>query len=319
VDSAEHAPSDSAKVSGMPSPLSPAIQNHLLLHGPCTVEEIHEALVAQAITTTKTATGVRNALTGCRFAFRLPDERWDLTTRAMSGVILTVRPRSRLRDNVLWVHRDLEPFDGLLTGREVPLLTGGSARLGGGSEVRTLVGPDGWLPEIPLGGLIGLRWSGHALDVFGIEQPVPTDAAALAPVRDLLRRHAEALSQPHRTQPELAAVFISALREAPELFSQPLPPLSEILPLAERAFDDTSLWEAHRDGRRLTLHLPHRVYDELSRRADLLGERVPDHAAVLLGAAVDRVQALVRARQDPPYYGDRYRDEDVISALRWTS
>ncbi|MCW2669953.1 MAG: hypothetical protein JWO27_1850 [Frankiales bacterium] len=306
-------------VSRMPSPLTRAVQNHLMLHGPCTVEEIHEALAAQAIMTTRTATGVRNALTGSPFAFRLPDERWDLTSRAMSGVILTVRPRSRLRDSVLWVHRDLEPFDGLLTGREVPLLSGGCARLGGGSEVRTLVGPDGWLPEIPPGGLVGLRWSGHALDVFPIEQPVPTDPAALAPVRDLLRRHSESLSQPHRVKPELAAVFLSALREAPELFSQPLPPLSEILPLPEHAFDDTALWEAHRDGRRLTLHLPPRVYDELSRRADLLGEQVPDHAAVLLGAAVDRVQALVRARHDPPYYEDRYRDDDVLSPLRWTS
>ena len=45
--------------------------------------------------------------------------------------------------------------------------------------------------------------------------------------------------------------------------------------------------------------LPLRVHEELARRADLLGERLPDYLTLLLGAAADRVQL------PPPRY-DRY-------------
>lgn len=261
---------------------------------------------------TATIRCARTSLGGCRFAFQLPDQRWDLTTRALAGVVLTVRPRSRLRDNVLWVHRDLEPFDGLLTRDRIPLRSGGSARLGGG-QIRTLIGPDGWLPEVPAGELLALRWDGLALDLFAVAQPVSTD---LPLVRELLGRHREGLARSYGPPPEMAAVFISALREAPELFSVPQLPLSEVFPLRTDELTDTSLWEAHRDGRRLTLHLPHRVYDELHRRAELLGEHLADHAAVLLGAATDRVRVATGSRYANEYGYSDYRDDDVLQPLR---
>ena len=288
-----------------------AIHEHLIAHGPATAEEIHRALLDAGVTSGKTPSSIRTSLGSSRFAFQLPDQRWDLTTRALAGVVLTVRPRSRLRDNVLWVHRDLEPFDGLLTGDTIPLLSGGVARLGGG-QIRTLIGPEGWLPDVPPGDLLGLRWTGRALDVFPVDQPVSTD---LAPVRDLLRRHLEGLAKPYGAHPEMATVFVSVLREAPQLFSTPQPPLSEIFSLSIAELSDASAWEAHTDGRRLTLHLPERVYDELQRRAEMLGEHLADHAAVLLGAASDRVKVAVRGRYEQEYY-EAYRDEDVTRPLR---
>jgi hypothetical protein len=303
----------------MPSSLIPAIHDHLLTHGPSTPEEIHQALLEQTVTSAKTASGVRNALASYQLAFRMPDERWDLTTRVLTGVVLTVRPRSRLRDGILWIHKDLEPFDGLLSEGTIPLLSGGSAHLGGGGEIRTLLGPDGWLPAIAPGDLIGLRWTGYALDVFTVDQTVPTDDTAVALAREVLRQHAAGLPTTYRAKPQFGGIFISALREVPDLFSQPLPPLSELVPFDDREFADSSVWEAHSDGRRLTLHLPQRVYDELDRRATLLGEALPDHAAVLLGAAVDRARPLLGRVHEDERYDEPDWTRDVLQPLRWTS
>ncbi|MFN2537750.1 MAG: hypothetical protein ABR549_06305 [Mycobacteriales bacterium] len=147
---------------------------------------------------------MRRELTSWSLAFRLPDGRWDLTLRRLTGVVLTVRPRT--------------------------------------------------------------------------------------------------LRTKYSVKPDVATVFLSALREAPDLFTVPQKPLSEIFPLEGGRLHDTRFWEAHRDGRRLTSHLPERVYDELARRSDLLGEHLVDHAAVLLGAALDRVV--------PP--SDRYSYHDDL-------
>jgi hypothetical protein len=302
----------------MPSSLTPAIHEYLLLHGPSTADEIHQALVEQAVTTTKSANGVRNALASHQLAFRLPDDRWDLTTRILTGVVLTVRARSRLRDGILWIHQDLEPYDGLLGQPAIPLHSGGSARLGGGGEIRTLVGPEGWLPDVTPGDLIALRWTGQALDVFAVDQAAPVDEEAVGLARTVLRRHADGLPITPRSRPQLGGVIISALREVPDLFARPMPPLSEILPFPDRELADTSLWEAHRDGRRLTLHLPARVYDEIDRRSKLLGEALPDHAAVLLGAAVDRARPLLGRDREEAYYEEPYWARDALSPMRWT-
>ena len=295
--------------------LRDAIQQHLLAHGPSSADDIHRALIAAEITSAKTPAGVRSSLTGSRFAFQLPDDRWDLTTRALAGVVLTVRPRSRIRHNVLWVHGDLEPFDALLTGDTIPLTSGGLVRRGGG-RIRTLIGPDGWLPDVAPGELIALRWNGHALEVFAVDARVPADATQ---IQALLRSHLASLRHDRYSTPSLVTVLLSALREDPELFCTPQLPLSEVFPLPQAELTDTSPWEGQRDGRRLTLHLPHRVYDERERRARLLGEDLADHAAVLLGAASDRVKVEYRA-----YDLDRYdyRDDpdwlanEVVRPLR---
>ena len=292
--------------------LRDAITHYLHVHGPSSVEDLLDALREDGVTTARTPGSLRSSLSSSPIAFQLPDGRWDLTTRVLAGAVLTVRPRSRLRDNVLWVHGDLEPFDGLLGRDGLPLASGGQVRRGGG-QVRTLVGPDGWLPDVPPGELLGLRWTGHALDVFAVDSPVDPDGSAREAIQVLLRRHRTELGRPYGGAPSLATVVLSALREAPDLFAQPQLPLSEILPLPPAELDDTSVWEEHKDGRRLTLHLPERVYDELSRRADLLGERLQDHAAVLLGAATDRVR--VTFEQRPYDYGYPY-DEDLLRPLR---
>jgi hypothetical protein len=299
--------------------LREAIYQFLLTRGPSTAEAIHTTLLAEGVTTYKTPTGVRNALSASALAFQRPDGTWDLTTRALAGVVLTVRLRSRLRDNVLWVHDDLEPFDGLLEGRRIPLASGGTAELGGG-QIRTLLGPEGWLPDVPAGHLMALRWTGGALEVFPVE--LAPEAADVTDLRELLRRHANGLHTPYGGTLRLTTVLLSVLREAPDAFAQPRLPLSEILPWDSMEISDDSAWRADRDAQPLTLRLPRRVHDELARRAGLLGEHVADHAAVLLGAAVDRVRLTVSDRYDQWQDWQSYQegpDEASVLPLRLQS
>jgi hypothetical protein len=113
----------------------------------------------------------------------------------------------------------------------------------------------------------------------------------------------------------MSTVLLSVLREAPDLFAQPRLPLSEILVSEPLELGDTSIWEPHGQARRLTLHLPHRVYDELARRAELLGERLEDHAAVLLGAASDRVRLNLPDTRSYSSY-DYDFDPEELGAVR---
>lgn len=292
--------------------LRDGIHRHLQEHGPATAEEIHAALYASGVTSNPSSSSVRSSLSSSKFCFQHPDKRWDLTSRALTGVVLTVRPRSRLRTNVLWAHADLEPFDQLLVDGSVPLLTGGCATPGSG-KIRTLIGPEGWLPDVPPDGLIGLRWTGSLLDVFAVDNPVESSPKALASLRLLFSQHHLSLRTTSSYYPYdekevlFSSVLISALREVPELFASPQLPLSEIYAMKPAILKDPTVYEDERTTT-LTLDVPRRVHEELVRRAQLLGERLEDHAAVLLGGASDRV-VVDRDTQSDLYRYERQGDD----------
>ena len=267
-----------------------AIRAHLLVHGPATPDALLTALRTSGATTAKTSSGIRSALVSSRLTRELADGRWDLRARRLAGSVLTTRPRSRLADGVLWVHRDLEPFSLLGTG--LPLATGGVAQFRG-SEVTTLVGPRGWLPEVSPGQLLALRWEGQALHVATVDEVPALDAPAVRRVQAVLRDHLTFARPSYygasETVTDLCLIVLSALDEVPDLLASSLPPLRELLPLPERFAAETGVWEAHGPRTTLTLRVPPRVYDELQRRAGLLGDDVRDYAALLLGAAADRL------------------------------
>jgi hypothetical protein len=58
------------------------------------------------------------------------------------------------------------------------------------------------------------------------------------------------------------------------------------------------------------------VHEELARRADLLGEQLPDYLCLLLTAAADRVQ-LPAPRYDRYVPYERPYDSDVVQLDRW--
>jgi hypothetical protein len=269
------------------------IHQYLAQHGPSAEADIHAALHAAGRTTAKTPQSVVRLLTETRAAERLLDGRWDLVSRRLAGCVFTTRARAVVRDHTLWVHRDLEPLDSVH-----PTVLGGFALASGGTAtwrgtaVRSLVGPPGWLPAVTPGRLLALRWDGHALAVSAVDDEPAMDSAPVRHLRALLGLHARHRQQRYYGQPapDLSQVVLSALREDPDLLRQPMPPLSELLPLPDTELDSHELW-AGDQREAVTLRLPLRTVEELTRRAELIGDRAADYASMLLTATVDRVRA----------------------------
>lgn len=263
----------------------------LLAHGHLPEPDLFARLSEAGHTTAKTSAGLRSSLAMHPHCLQRPDGRWDTTIRLLTGSTLTVRVRSRVRDDVLWIHRDLEPYAPLVAGAGLPLAAGGRVRLGE-SQVPTWVGPPGWLPPIPDGGLLGLSWDGTQLAVRPVPDAPTADDPAVRSAIALLRQHAGATRAVDRwgTRERLtfAGTVTSALMEDPDLFATPLLPLSEllVLPMTEAPRGWEELPAA---GEQVLVPVSPRIADELGRRAQALGESVTQHASMLLTAAVDRV------------------------------
>lgn len=269
----------------------------LLAHGHLAESDLFARLRDNGATTAKTSAGLRGSLLSHPSCLQRPDGRWDTTLRLLVGSTLTVRVRSRVREDVLWIHQDLEPYVPLVIRAGVPLASGGRVRRGD-SQVLTWVGPPGWLPPIPDGGLLGLSWDGTQLSVRPVQNPPAADDPAVGSAIALLRQHA---SSPRgidrwrvRERLSFAGTVTSALMEDPDLFALPLLPLSELLMLpmtaAPRGWDELPV-----EGQQVLVPLSLRVADELTRRAQALGKSVVEHASMLLTAAVDRVLPPTRS------------------------
>jgi hypothetical protein len=238
-----------------------------------------------------------------------PDGRWDAAVRLLQGQVFTTRPRTS-RDDVVWTHRDLDPLTLLPT---LPLDSGGVLVRGKG-QAECWTGPAGWLPALSEGGLLALRWTGTSLSASAVDVPAG-DSGDVRRVREILDRHARLDRHPvwnPRPEVSLARAVLSALVEAPDLFAAPLPPLRELVPLPEglRPCDDGAPGTRDARIRVVEVPLPERVHGELVRRADLIGERLSEYAALLLGAAADRVQPGPREyagydAYEPPGYPAR--------------
>ena len=320
VDGAPHAGPKTCIVRGMTRALAAAAPDLLLEHGPLTLAQLHEIALERELTRSRNADTLRHSVTSAEGVVLRPDGRFDTAARLLRDQVFTTRPRPGERDGVLWTYRDL---DALAALRRLPLASGGNLRRGDG-DVESWTGPDGWLPDTGPGQLLGLRWDGAELHVFAVDDVPAGDADALRDVREVLARHARAINRPAWPEPRasLTRTVISALVEDPQLFSRPLPPLRELLPLPEdlRPQDGAPVRDSDRLARIVEVPIALRVHEELGRRADLLGEQLPDYLSLLLSAAADRVQL------PPPRY-DRYEtysspytveDDDVIRLDRWS-
>jgi hypothetical protein len=283
-------------------------------HGPLDLQQLHALALERGLTRAKTASSLKYSLDAQHYVVR-PDGRYDTAARLLRGQVFTTRLRRAPADAVLWTYRDLDPLAALPA---LPLAAGGSVSRSA-SRVESWTGPQDWLPDPAAGELLGLRWDGTALHV----SPVPDvrgDTESARDVREVLARHARASrshSSPYEPRPSLTETVLSALVEDPDLFGLPRPPLRELLPLPEDLRpQDCRERDSLRTAQIVEVPLPLRVHDELCRRADLLGEGLPEYLSLLLGAAADRVQL------PPPAY-DRYvpyvpyvPDQDDVVALR---
>ncbi|MFP5218921.1 MAG: hypothetical protein ACLGIG_04180 [Actinomycetes bacterium] len=221
---------------------------------------------------------------------------------------------------MLWTYRDL---DALAALPRMPLTDGGELRRGQGA-IESWTGPKGWLPATSADELLALRWDGAALHVSVVGDVAPEDSDVVRDVREVLGRHARGqlrygLSSEPRAS--LTKTVLSALVEDPALFARPLPPLRELMPLPEslRPSDGEPGRDPGLRARIVEVPVPLRVYDELGRRADLIGERLPDYLSLLLGAAADRVQLAPYRYDRYEPYGGPYTPEggDVVRLDAW--
>lgn len=303
----------------MPSALAALAAELILDQGPLPLDQIHAVALEREVTRSRTSNSLRQSLSGAAFFVR-PDGRYDTAARLLQGSCFTTRPRRSPRDGVLWLSRDVDPLLALEPSR-LPLKAGGEVCPGAG-DTATWVGPAGWLPDLPHGELLALSWDGTALEVSPARSVPASDSDDVAEVRTMLAGHASARHRdrwPSAATPPLTAVVLSALIEEPTLFRKPLPPLSELLPLPEHLrplVDDVPRRELEGYDV-LQLPVPRRVHRELQRRADLLGDHLPDYAAMLLGAAADRLLPADRRPYDryTPY--DDVYDDNVVAPARW--
>lgn len=288
----------------------------LLEHGPLSLADLHALAVERGLTRSKTSSSLRDSLSADRYVVR-PDGRYDTAIRLLRGQVFTTRARGSAGDGVLWTYRDLDP---LTTLPRLPLTVGGEMTCGA-SAVESWTGPQGWLPDMSPGELLALRWDGRALHVHAVQDVVDGASERAREVREVLGRHARRQRRPawsYEPRPSLAQTVLSALVEEPSLFAAPLPPLRELLPLPEDLRpQDTGERDPERTATIIEVPVPLRAHEELTRRADLLGERLPDYLCLLLTAAADRVQ-LPAPRYDRyvPYEQPEY-GEDVIRLDRW--
>lgn len=319
VDDASRQRFRTVTVLDMPSAIAALAAELILDQGPLALDQVHAVALEREVTRSRTSSSLRQSLSGPAFVLR-PDGRYDTAARMLQGSCFTTRPRRSPRDGVLWLSRDVEPLFALGLAR-LPLKGGGDVSPGAGGAP-TWVGPAGWLPDVPHGELLALSWDGTALDVSPATSVPAGDADIVADVRKMLAAHASARHRdrwPYAAAPPLTAVVLSALLEEPTLFSTPVPPLSELLPLPEDLrplVDDVPRTEL--EGYEvLQLPVPRRVHRELQRRADLLGDHLPDYAAMLLGAAADRLLPSERPRYDRYSAYDDVYDDNVVAPARW--
>lgn len=306
-------------VHDMTLALAAAAADLILEHGPLSLEQLHALALERGLTRSKTPGTLRHSLDTDDHVLR-PDGRYDTAARLLRGQIFTTRPRPGEHDDVLWTYRDLDALSAL---PRLPLVTGGELRRGQGC-VESWTGPSGWLPSTSPDLLLALRWDGRALHVWATGDVPSGDAEVLRDVREVLGRHGRAerrygWSSEPRTS--LTRTVLSALVEDPTLFARPLPPLRELLPLPEdlRPQDGEPGRDPNLRARIVEVPLSLRVHDELSRRADLIGERLPDYLNLLLGAAADRVQLAPHRYEQYEPYGGSYRSEggDVVRLDSW--
>lgn len=286
----------------------------ILEHGPLSLAELHELAVDQGLSRSKNASSLSASLATDRYV-RRPDGRYDAAARLLRGQVFTTRARGSARDGVLWTYRDLDPLAAL---PRLPLATGGEMTRSA-SAVESWTGPSGWLPDVSSGEVLGLRWDGAALHVDVLRDLAAGGSERARDVREVLGRHARAqrpYGWSYEPRSSLTTTVLTALVEEPALFATPLPPLRELLPLPEDLRpQDAGERDQERTATIVEVPLPLRAHEELARRADLLGERLPDYLCLLLAAAADRVQL------PPPRY-DRYVayepvDDDVVRLDRW--
>lgn len=205
---------------------------------------------------------------------------------------LTQRVRSSTHERTdLWVTSALAPLVTALVESPIPLASGDGAVAMSDHLLPAVVGPPGWLPEVPAGGLVALRLVDGRLEARAMDEPC-TPLRAQQEIRELVGRHYMNerwyVEDENATRFTLTRALASAVLEVPELLRTPIEPMDELLldPLQEQhrhLFRDVAACH-QMESVSFSLHcMPVALEIELRRRAELFGMSVDQYVIAVLG------------------------------------
>jgi hypothetical protein len=302
--------------------------DYLGKHGPAPVETIYQAAYAAGVTAARTSSSVTQAMRDRTTFAQLPDGRYTCAQRILVGATFTHRVSGdRTGDQYVWPGPELEPLRGLVKDLgEVPVEGGGTVQLDPyGQEIWKV--PAGTLDAVPRGGLLAFTWTGTHLRAAALESGVDRYHPRAMEVRAVLIRHRRrALEDRQRygyvdwtAREDLGRIVLSALTEAPNLLSEPVPPLDELLGVSPAEavnllYEGVSdvLEREHR--RNVALDVPEPLYATLEARAGILKIAPEEFMVALLGNEMWRTAPRGTVPYEPRY-SNRERHLSAVPSL----
>ena len=212
----------------------------------------------------------------------------------LEGVMFTHRVRGALSGRTdLWLGLSVQPFTDLAMDGPLPLADGGEAVLGADLQ-GVLVGPQGWLPDVPRHGLVGLTWREGTLEVSGVDPddlPSPADEQhvrrVVAEYCERERWWSDPQGPEERAWMVLGAVAYARMEDQEFLATAHLP-LDEVLidPFEVKAADHWREYAASKQQESVSFCLgavPVALHNELSRRATQYGMSFDQYVIAILG------------------------------------
>jgi hypothetical protein len=221
----------------------------------------------------------------------LPDGRASHLLHVLDRQWFTQRVRASTagRDD-LWVTSALAPLVTVLVEDPVPLRTGGELALAAHSQ-QAVVGPPGWLPAVPAGGLVALRLVDGAVEARAVPTPSVSPEQDQS-ARELLGRHYRNerwyVDDEPTTRSTLTRSVAASVLEVPDLFREPRTPLDELLhdPLREEhvhSWRDVAAWQMDGNVSFSVEGMPEGLHAELGRRAHVYGMSFDQYVIAVLG------------------------------------
>lgn len=208
-------------------------------HGPLLPEELGRRCQADGVTSARNPTAaVVNAI-GVGRTVDLPDGRLASVLWVLEGRWLTTTfPAAPCRvDPGL----DLCVLGGPVARDGVPLATGGALCSRGWSDER-LTAPEGWLGAVPEDSTLGLRVRSGVVDVAAVTLDSEAHHRGEALAARLLEAAPSVATDYYGQNSETARTLLQLMLADPEVLSEPVPPLSLLLPRLEPPEPDEGRW-----------------------------------------------------------------------------
>ena len=224
-----------------------------------------------------------------------PDGTIDHLMHVLDGAVLTQRARAPLAGRTdLWCTVAMQPLLNITAFTSLPLADGSGhvTRAPSGQEV--LVGPEGWLPDVPRYGVVGIRLHDGMLSPIIVDEADFPDLEEQERTRQLLAHHYRierwyAGQDDLETRPgEMVRALQYARLEDPGLLSTPHLPLDELLYLSLEQESDIHYWRDRaavmEESVSFSVHcMPSALYREMNLRAQRYGMSLDQYIVAVLG------------------------------------